>query len=173
MHAKEALVRAHAFLKPPMFPGWEIRPAQGLAHTWITVELVEKALLCQSITKAPGPNKLNFRAIRLLWSWEPDRIVAIVKSAIRLHYHPIGWKRARGILLEKNNKRDKSRVKSYRVISLLNCMGKLVEKVVAEQLSQFCESHQKLYVGQIGARKGRCAVDAVAIMVNSIHKAWE
>ena len=25
----------------------------------------------------------------------------------------------------------------------------------------------------MGARKGRCAVDAVAIMVNSIHKAWE
>ena len=52
-------------------------------------------------------------------------------------------------------------------------MGKLVEKVVTEQLLQFCETHQKLHVGQMGARKGRCAVDAVAIMVDSIHKAWE
>ena len=141
MHAKEALVRAHAFPKPPIFPGREIRPAQGLAHTWITLEVVEKALFCQSTTKAPGPDKFNFKAIRLLWSWEPDQIVAIVKNTIRLHYHPTGWKRARRILLEKGNKRDKSLIKSYRVISLLNCMGKLVEKVVAEQLSQFFESH--------------------------------
>ena len=52
-------------------------------------------------------------------------------------------------------------------------MGKLVEKVVAEELSQFCETNQKLHSGQMGARKGRCALDVVAIIVNSIHKAWE
>ena len=46
MHIKEALVRAHAFPKPPIFPDREIRPAQDLAHTWITFELVEKALFC-------------------------------------------------------------------------------------------------------------------------------
>lgn len=33
MHAKEALFRAHAFPKPPIFPGREIRPAQGFTHT--------------------------------------------------------------------------------------------------------------------------------------------
>ena len=68
MHAKEALVRAHAFPKPPIFPGREVKPARGLMYTQITSKLVEKALLCQSINKAPGPDKLNFRAIRLLWS---------------------------------------------------------------------------------------------------------
>ena len=74
--------------------------------------------------------------------------------------------------MEKGNKRDKSLVKSYRVISLLNCMRKLVEKVVAEEPSQFCE-YLKLYKGQIGARKNRCAVDAIAIMVDSIYKVWD
>ena len=101
MHAKEALIRAHAFPKPPIFPGREIRPSQGLAHTWITLQLVEKALLCQSTTKAPGPNKFSFKAITLLWYWEPEQIVAIVKNAIRLHYHPTSWKRARGIYWKK------------------------------------------------------------------------
>lgn len=146
MYAKEALVRAHAFPKLPIFPGREIRPAQGPAHTLITIELVEKALFCRSTTKASGPDKFNFLAIRLLWSWDSERILAIVKNATRLHYHPTGWKRARGILLEKGYKRDKSLVKSYRVISLLNCLGKLVEKVVAVQLSVFCEANRKLHV---------------------------
>ena len=140
MRAKESLIRAHAFLKLPIFPGQEIRPAQGLAHNWITLALVERAPFLQSTTKAPGPDKLNFKA-KALRSWEPKQIVAIVKNAIRLHYYLTNWKQALGILLEKDNKRDKSLVKSYRVISLLNCMRKLVKKVVAEQLSQFCETH--------------------------------
>lgn len=145
---------------------------QGSAYIRITSQLVEKALFCQSPTKAPGPDKLNFKVIRLLWNWDPGRITAIVKNTIRLHYHPKSWKRARGILLEKGNKREKSLVKSYRVISLLNCMGKLVEKVIAEELAQFCETHLKLHKGQMGARKNRCAIDAAAIMVDSVHKIW-
>lgn len=75
----------------------------------------------------------------------------MVKNAIRLHYHPSSWKQVREILLEKGNKRDKSLVKSYRVISFLNCLGKPVEKVVAEQLLQFCETNQKLHIGQMRA----------------------
>lgn len=63
------------------------------------------------------------------------------------------------ILLEKGGKRDFGLVRSYRVISLLNCVGKEVEKVVADQLSHYCESHSKLHPGQIGARKERSAID--------------
>ena len=59
------------------------------------------------------------------------------------------------------------------MISLLNCIGKLVEKVVAEELLQFCETYLKLHKGQMGVRKNRCAVDTVAIMVDSIHKIWD
>ncbi len=68
MQAKEALVRANAFPKQPDFSRREIRPAQCQAYTWITQTKVQKALFRQSLTKAPGPDKFNFRAIRLLWS---------------------------------------------------------------------------------------------------------
>ena len=173
MEEKEALVRAHAFPKSPPFSARELRPIQGIAHSQITHELIEKSLFCQSPTKAPGPDKLNFKAIRLAWSWDPGQITAIIQNAVRLHYHPKSWKQAQGILLEKNNKRDKSLVKSYRVISLLNCMGKLLEKVVAEELSLFCETHLKLHKGQMGARKNRCAIDATAIMIENVHESWD
>lgn len=66
MQAKETLVRAYAFPKPPDFPGGEVRPVQGLAHSSQT--RIQHALFCQSPTKAPGPDKFNFQAIRLLWN---------------------------------------------------------------------------------------------------------
>jgi hypothetical protein len=36
--------------------------------SFITEEDIEKALFEQFIKKAPGPDKLNFKALRLLWS---------------------------------------------------------------------------------------------------------
>ena len=80
---------------------------------------------------------------------------------------------SRGGLLKNGNKRDKSLVKSYSIISLLNCTGKLVEKVVIEKLSRFYKINLKLHKGQIGAQKRRCAIDTSAIIVYNIHKIWE
>lgn len=97
----------------------------------------------------------------------------IVRHTIRLGYHPQEWKKARGILLQKGGKRDIGLVRSYRVISLLNCMGKVIEKVVAEQLSQYYESYSKLYSGQIRGRKERSAIDVVATLVHIVQEKWE
>jgi hypothetical protein len=42
--------------------------------SFITDEDIEKTLFEQSIKKAPEPDKLNFKALRLLWSWDKARI---------------------------------------------------------------------------------------------------
>lgn len=103
--------------------------------------------------KAPGPNLHNFFILRLLWDWDVDRITLLAIQALRLQYHPKNWRYASEVLIEKPNKRDRTLIKSYRVISLLNYLGKVVKKLVVEQLSQFCERFGKLHKGQIGARK--------------------
>ncbi len=123
------------------------------SDTRITEEVVAQALMTQAATKAPGPDKINFKILQMIWSWDKARITSMVYHAIRLGYHPKEWKKARGILLEKGGKRDFGLVRSYRVISLLKCMGKVVEKVVAKELSQYCEYYSKLHPGQMGGRK--------------------
>ena len=94
----------------------------------------------------------------------------MIQQAVRLGYHLKSWKRARGILLEKAGKCDFRLVRSYRVISLLNCMGKVLEKVIAEQLSQFCKAYSKLHPGQMGAQKKRLAIDALAMLVHTVQE---
>ena len=69
-------------------------------------------------------------------AYKSARISIIVNHAKRLGYHPREWIKAWGKLLEKRWKQDFGLVRSYRVMSLLNCMGKVVEKVVAKKLSQ-------------------------------------
>ena len=51
-------------------------------------------------------------------------------------------------------------------------MGKVLEKVIAEQLSQLSENFLKLHPGQMGARKERCAIDAVASLVYEVQQRW-
>lgn len=75
-------------------------------------------------------------------------------------------------MLEKSGKRDFGFFQSYRVISLFNCMGKVVEKVVAEQLTQYCDTYSKLHSGQMGVRKERSAIDAVAILIHTVQEKW-
>ncbi len=49
----------------------------------------------------------------------------------------------------------------------------MVEKVVAQELSQYCEDYSKLHAGQMGGRKERSAIDAVAILVHTVQEKWE
>ena len=55
-------------------------------------------------------------------------VTALVRSHIRLGFYPEHWKTARGITIPKPGKDNYSQAKAYRVISLLDCLGKVVEK---------------------------------------------
>ena len=74
---------------------------------------------------------------------------------------------------KKKGKRDFGLIKSYRVISLLNCIGKVVEKVVAQELFCYCKNFSKLHQGEMGGRKERSAIDAVATLVHTVQEKWE
>jgi hypothetical protein len=56
-------------------------------------------------------------------------------------------------------------VKSYKANSLLNCLGKVIKKVVAMMLTDHCEWHETLHPGQYGCRRNRSAVDAVGVLM--------
>jgi ribonuclease HI len=133
---------------------------------------VKAAVFSQSTRKAPGPDKIGFQAIRLLWNWDKERVVRLVRSAIRLGYHPKEWKTVTGVVIPKPGKDDYHLAKAYRVIALENCLGKVVEKVVATVIADKCEREELLHDGQFGCRKRRSAIDAVGRMIKSVEEAW-
>lgn len=65
------------------------------------------------------------------------------------------------MILCNSNKIDNTVVKSYLVISLLNCLGMVCRKVVAEMLADWCEVDNILNKGPMGSRRQRCIIDAV------------
>lgn len=61
-------------------------------------------------------------------------------------------------------------IKFYKVISFLNCIKKLVEKVVIEKLLQFYKTYLKLYKKQIKAQKNMYIINTIIIIINNIYK---
>ena len=94
-------------------------------------------------------------------------------SCYTIRLPPRGEEKSSRNTSSKGGKRDFGLVRSYRVIGLLNCMGKVVEKVVAKKLSLYYEDYSKLHPGQMGDRKERSAIDAVATLVHTVHEKWE
>ena len=52
-------------------------------------------------------------------------------------------------------------------------MGRVVKKVTAKELSWYCEDYSKLHPGQIGGRKKRPAIDAVATFIYTVQEKWQ
>lgn len=88
MMAKEALVRKSAFPSPPTSLHSEPNVMSGVAHRMVTKDVIHKALMTQSISKAPGLDKINFRILRMIWEWDSNRLIAMVQQSIRLVYQP-------------------------------------------------------------------------------------
>lgn len=93
------------------------------------------------LREASHPLYLN----QCLYGWEPDKIVTLALAHIRLGSHSDQWKVIRGATLPKPGKDDYSLAKSYRVISLLNCLGKAVEKIAAMLVSAYCEAQSTFH----------------------------
>ena len=110
------------------------------AQLHATEKEIEKALFSFSVKKAPGTSCLNFKAIRLLWSWDRHRIIGVVQKSIQLGYYPTIWKTAKGVILRKAGKPSYTVSKAYRVISLLECLRKVIERVVAKKVASFYEN---------------------------------
>jgi len=64
---------------------------------------------------------------------------------IQFNYHSKCWKEAVGVILKKSN-RKAIIPKSYRVVSLFNCLGKVAEKIIAARLSQTAETSDLLNI---------------------------
>ena len=173
LEEKATMLRTISFPAPLPYQGTRGTPGPaGTAHTVIGTRLLDRIIGATQTNKAPGPGSVPPLAIRCLYEWEPERIVALVRAHIRLGFHPEHWKTARGITIPKPGKDDYSLAKAYRVISLLDCLGKVVEKVAAYLLSNQCERTGALNPGQYGSRPQRSAVDAVGLAMARTQQAW-
>ena len=85
---------------------------------------------------------------------------------------PAVWKEAIVIPVPKKGK-DKKNPRSYRPISLLSCVGKLLERMVNRRLINHMESNKVLSPTQTGYREYRGTEDQLAYLAQNIEDAFQ
>ena len=132
----------------------------------ITDSEVKDAIYNSAPNKAAGPDGINFLCLRQVYQAIPTALIDLFKSLLKIGYHLHCWREATGAIIRKPNKPDYSVPKAYRPVSLLNCLGKISEKIIAKRLSYIAEKEGLLHSGQMGGRPGRSAIDAVMALVH-------
>ena len=121
------------------------------------VEKLRKALQGTSNTSAPGPDRISYRFIKAVIStiFGEELLIQMAKQ-LEMGRAPSDWQLSQVVMIPKPGK-DHTQLKGWCPINLINCVCKLGEKVVADELQEAGLFHRHQY----GSIKGRSAVEPV------------
>ena len=147
---------------------------------WLTdsidVEEVSLNLRQCSNRSAPGPDGISYLTIKHLSNSALTKLTAIYNYCLLYGYFPSRWKQAYGTMIPKPSN-DPKQPSSYRPISLLPALGKLLEQIFVRRLNlhleglKFFNDYQHAYRrGKNGSEILHCLVDEVRSMSSSVHR---
>lgn len=120
---------------------------------------------------APGPDSIPYDVIRHLPVSVKENILRLYNKIWDTGHYPKQWKEAIIIPVSKPGK-DTKNTNSYRPISLMCCLGKLLEKIVSNRLMWHLEKFKLLSDFQMGFRKHRSPVDQLVLVENIIQDSF-
>jgi hypothetical protein len=130
-----------------------------------TVEELTMAVRRLKPGKAPGIDGITNEIVRLVICNDKQGILlAMFNACLEQGRFPKCWKVARVILLRKGDK-PVEQASSYRPISLLPALGKLLERLVIRRIEVFLQHTNGLSDNQYGFRRGRSTLDAIGRLV--------
>jgi hypothetical protein len=138
----------------------------------LTMQELEAALKRLKKKKAPGADGITNEMLIHL-GYKAKRTLLMV---FNLSWHsgkfPSRWKEAHIRPILKKGK-DKGKPESYRPVSLLSCIGKLLERIVNKRLLWHLESNSILADTQSGYRQHHSTEDQLAYFTQNIEDAFQ
>jgi hypothetical protein len=107
-----------------------------------------------------GPDNVHNRCLKNYTASLVKHLTNLFNQILLQGYIPKMWKQANIILLLEPNK-DKQNPSSYRPISLLSCLGKLLEKIIKSRLMLEIERRQILPQHQAGFRSKKSTINNI------------
>ena len=114
-------------------------------------EILRMLKLLRSDTST-GPDGIPVKFVKMVADSIADPLTAIINNCIRKYYFPKAWKNARISPFPKVDQQKSE--EHFRPISILPTLSKVFEKLVALQMTSFCESESVLPDTISSLRKG-------------------
>jgi len=135
----------------------------------INNELIDNFIKSLKNGKAPGPDNLKneiYKNNKEIWT---PYLTRLFQECLQQGIFPDPWKKARLVILLKGEDKDRSDPKSYRPICLLNIIGKIFEKVIAQKINEKRPNIENCKL-QYGFRKKKSTEDAVNEICDKINE---
>ena len=121
-------------------------------------------------SSVPGPNKLTWRHLKSIIKQDKClvNIINIADLCINLGHWPNYFKYLSTVIIPKPNKMLYDQPKFFHPIVLLNTLGKLIEKVIAERIQFTVTSNDFIYPSQLGGLKFKSTTDASVALTHIV-----
>ncbi|GBN02116.1 hypothetical protein AVEN_191268-1 [Araneus ventricosus] len=120
------------------------------------------AVVCKlKLKKSPGPDSIPNEVAKKLLQMYPHLLLKVFNSFLRLKIFPRCWKKARIILIPKNNDVRFPRLDNLRCISLLSSLSKCLEKLIVNKVTWNMHKNNYFNSSQFGFMPQKCTEDAL------------
>lgn len=120
-----------------------------------------------SSNKAPGADEVTYLTMKKLTRKGLIFLTKIANSTMLLGYYPKEWKAAKVLAIPKPNK-NPSLPESYRPISLLSHISKVIEKIIERRLATEINKSNQLMNEQFGFRSKHNTEMQLARVINNV-----
>ena len=138
----------------------------------VTTDEIDAAMKLLKKDSAPGIDGFNSEIIQALWNSRPESISNVLNNCLLSGVFP-KWKRAQLKIILKSKDKDKSQIGSYRPISLLPTMSKILERIILGRIQVNYRDAGLDDECQYGFKKGRSSDDAIQQLKNSIKSSMK
>ena len=137
-------------------------------YSWVAFEdRVRKAFRGTSNRSALGPDGISYQFIQTVLDTRlGEEVVQEVAESLKKGRIPEAWQNSKVVFIPKTYK-DHKAAKGWRPINLINCIRKLTEKVVADELQEAGLFHKGWY----GGIKRRSALEAISRALTRVQRA--
>ena len=149
--------------EPPDVPP---RTNTTLSNIIITEQDVKDILQILKIGKAIGDDCISHQMLRATAQTICKPLTILFNYSLQHGKFPSKWKIARVMAVFKKD--EKSNPTNYRPISLLSCVGKVMERVLFKYTFNYIVEHALLYAYQSGFIKGRFTVSQLLEIYNRV-----
>jgi hypothetical protein len=101
-----------------------------------------------------------------------SHLMNLFRVCATLNYRSRCFREIHIIILKKSKKKNYTNVKTYKSITLLNTLNKVLKSVIARRINDLTKAHDLLFVNQMNERKNRSCETILKLLTKQIHTIW-